>query len=333
MSWVPWPMLHMNELNEVEGLRRRYRDFAEFEAKDYSPLYWSFATAVAESDQVLGLLVELPRIKQQPNLLLAAVRLQHGLACDADDFCSLVIRHWGEIKAVMLLQSTQTNEPARCATLLPVLAGLSQPVALLEVGTSAGLCLFPDRYAYDYGRMKLSPPAEERAPTFKCRVSSNTPVPSTLPHIVWRGGIDLHPLSVANENDMNWLRLLVWPEHAERLENLARAIQIARENPPEIIEGDLLTNVEALVSRIPDNATPVVFHSAVLAYLPRAARESFMSIVQDLGVTWISNEHPSVFPAIVKRVRSNLPKDRFLLSVGGKPIAATGPHGQSIDWF
>ena len=38
---------------EIAELRKRYRDFAEFEAKDYSPSYWSFATAVAENDRVL----------------------------------------------------------------------------------------------------------------------------------------------------------------------------------------------------------------------------------------------------------------------------------------
>ncbi len=36
---------------------------------------------------------------------------------------------------------TQTNEPGRCAVLLPLLAALPQPLALLEVGASAGLCL------------------------------------------------------------------------------------------------------------------------------------------------------------------------------------------------
>jgi hypothetical protein len=49
----------------------------------------------------------------------------------------------------MLAQSTQTNEPGRCAALLPMLARLPEPLALLEVGASAGLCLLPDFYTYD----------------------------------------------------------------------------------------------------------------------------------------------------------------------------------------
>ena len=43
--------------------------------------------------------------------------------------------------------------------LLPVLAQLPQPLALLEVGASAGLCLMLDSYGYDYGNRVLCPPA------------------------------------------------------------------------------------------------------------------------------------------------------------------------------
>ena len=54
----------------------------------------------------------------------------------------------------MLSRATQTNEAGRCATLLPSLAAISaaedKPLALIEVGASAGLALFPDRYGYEY---------------------------------------------------------------------------------------------------------------------------------------------------------------------------------------
>ena len=45
----------------------------------------------------------------------------------------------------MRTRATQTNEAGRCAILLPVLAALPQPLALLDVGASAGLCLYRDQ--------------------------------------------------------------------------------------------------------------------------------------------------------------------------------------------
>lgn len=76
-----------------------------------------------------------------------------------EEFLRLVKRHADEIAATMAVRTTQTNEPARCATLLPVLAHLPQALALLEVGASAGLCLLPDYYAYDYGGHSVEPSA------------------------------------------------------------------------------------------------------------------------------------------------------------------------------
>ena len=59
----------------------------------------------------------------------------------------------------MLPHATQTNEPARCAALLPLLARFPGPLTLIEVGASAGLCLHPDRYAYDYAGHRVGGPS------------------------------------------------------------------------------------------------------------------------------------------------------------------------------
>ena len=77
---------------------------------------------------------------------------------------------------------TQTNEPRRCATLLPALAQLDGPLALLEVGASAGLCLYPDRYSYRYDGgdvlgdgargVRLRDVRRGSGPTRGCRTSS-----------------------------------------------------------------------------------------------------------------------------------------------------------------
>jgi hypothetical protein len=105
----------------------------------------------------LQFLATLPAAKQQPNLLFAAVRFVCGTPHGWQDFRRLLHDHRNQIAAVMLARSTQTNEPARCATLLPFLASLPEPPALIELGASAGLCLIPGRYAYDYGGHRILP--------------------------------------------------------------------------------------------------------------------------------------------------------------------------------
>jgi hypothetical protein len=124
-----------------------YQRFAEAEAHGRSPLYEELAVAIAGDESTLEFISELPRPKQQPNLLFAAVRFVCGTPRDWEHFRTSLVVYGERIRQVMMKRRTQTNEPARCATLLPLLALLPPPLALLEVGASAGLCLLPDLYA------------------------------------------------------------------------------------------------------------------------------------------------------------------------------------------
>jgi len=135
----------------LQQLSARYRAFADSEAKGSSALYEAFARAIAGSDEVLSFVATLPADRQQPNLLMAAIRHLYGVPTNVDHLIDIVRACPEPIRALMLARTTQTNEPARCAVLLPLLARLPQPLALLEVGASAGLCLLPDHYGYDYG--------------------------------------------------------------------------------------------------------------------------------------------------------------------------------------
>ena len=221
-------------------------------------------------------------------------------------------------------RSTQTNEPARCAVLLPFLARLAQPFALIEVGASAGLCLLADRYGYRYeGHAAFG-----GTPRFPCRMDGETPTPDTVPNVVWRMGLDLNPLDVMNDDAMAWLEALVWPDQPDRLERLRGAIALARINPAEVVEGDLLTDLPALAAKAPSDATLVIFHTAVLAYVVESeARARFAAMARDLDAVWISNESPGVFPAIAARMTKPRPPGAFLLAVDGEPMAWTDPHG------
>jgi hypothetical protein len=319
--------------DSLARLAERYRRFAADEARGVSPRYERLAQDIAASADVLRFLVELPPPRRQPNLLLAAATLIAGRPPDIASLTEMVARRADALRATMLAKTTQTNEPARCAVLLPLLAALPQPLALIEVGASAGLCLLPDRYGYHWGRARLAP-ASPDAPVFSCAVTGPAPLPTALPRIVWRAGLDLNPLDVASDADMAWLNALIWPEQEDRRRNLRAALAVARRDPPRVVRGDLLGDLEPLMAEAPADATLVVFHTAVLAYVtPPEARQRFVDTVRGSRAVWISNETPRVFPEIAARASQAAPHWRFLLAVDGEPKAWTGPHGQSLEWF
>ena len=310
-----------------------YLRFAEDEVRDKSPLYGEVLRGAASDSDVIGFLLTLPHEKRQPNLFLAATRHLFGTPTGWDQLRSRVLQDKDALRAVMLARSTQTNEPGRCAALLPVLAGLPEPLALLEVGASAGLCLLPDFYGYDYGGAILAPEAQRlMPPVFPCTVNASTPVPARLPRVVWRAGLDLNPVDLSVPGEVGWLEALVWPEQTDRLARLRAAIKIAAEQKPRLVKGDLRTDLAALAREAPKDATLVIFHTAVLAYVSSSAeREEFARSVGLLCDYWIANEMPQVFPDIARRTAREGPRGSFLLSVNGAPMAWADPHGAWLD--
>ncbi|PYC61748.1 hypothetical protein C7C45_33155, partial [Micromonospora arborensis] len=107
------------------------------------------------------------------------------------------------------------------------LAALPQPIALLEVGASAGLNLYPDRYAYRYGDHQVG----SGEPVLECAASGLEP-PVRVPQVVWRAGLDLNPPDVTDPDDVSWLDALIWPEHAHRRARPRAAAAGAAADPP-----------------------------------------------------------------------------------------------------
>src|SRR3954453_1599693 len=310
-----------------------YLRFAEIEASAVSPLYAELAAAVAGDDAVLDFLVPLPVGKRQPNLLFAAVQYLHGTPSGADDVRRAVLDDGDRLRATMLARATQTNEAARCAALLPLLAPLDGPLALIEVGASAGLCLYPDRYSYDYDGVAVGAPGPVH---LSCATTGPVPVPARLPEVVARTGIDLNPLDPADDDTRAWLRALIWPGPAadERLARLDAAAAIAATEPARMLRGHLLDRLPEAVESAPAGATVVVFHTAVLPYVPSAERAAFTDLVRRLPVRWIAQEGPGALPEVDAAVPDlDEAHGRFLLSLDGRPVAWTAPHGGRIGWF
>ncbi|HEY4174215.1 MAG TPA: DUF2332 family protein, partial [Rhodopila sp.] len=124
-------------------------------------------------------------------------------------------------------------------------------------------------------------------------------------------------------------------EQTERLRRLRAAMKIAAAARPRIVKGNLLGDeLAALCRQAPRDATLVIFHTAVLAYIAsRTDRQVFAERAMSLCQFWIANETPRVFPDIASRTGTPPRPGDFLLSVNGSPVAWTDPHGGAIDWI
>jgi hypothetical protein len=325
----------VNSADDFDKTAHWYRWFADNEAPGRSALFEGWARGVADDPGIIELLGGLPRPKRQPNLLFACSRL---LGCPLAPYAQWrewLLAHWMDVSAQMRVRGTQTNEPRRCAVLLPLLAQVEGPIALLEVGASAGLCLYPDRYSYSYDGRRIDPVDGPSAVLLECATTGNPPIPSVLPEVTWRAGIDLNPLDLGDPDDTNWLETLIWPEQHERLARIRAAMEIVRADPPRIALGDAIDDLPALVAQAPTDATLVIVSSAAIVYLMPEPRARFIDYVRSLDGTWISNEGAGIVPVAAAALDGRVPAvvGQMLLSLNEVPQAFTGPHGDRLDWL
>jgi hypothetical protein len=344
-------------------LGRIWEWFADTSCRGYSPLYDRICRFVARDDDLLSLTREAPPEAHQPNVLLGVAHylllagLDHPLAdvyagrSDADPgplFRDLCLAHRAEVLALMETRRTQTNEVGRSAVIGPALTWaatrVGAPLALLDVGTSAGLNLGCDRYFLDYGAAGSTGPADSPV-RIECAVrGGNPPIAPELPPIVARVGLDRSPIDLTDEADARWMLACIWPDTG-RLERTSAAIRDARRNPPTIRQGDMVDDLARVLAELPDGATACVLNTWSLAYLQREGRERYAAQLAEAGrtrtIVWISGEGPGVVPAfadarppasedIEPSVLGAIVYDRDVARA--TTLAFVHPHGAAIDW-
>jgi hypothetical protein len=341
----------------LDRLRAIFLAYAEHEVIDRAPLYVPICLGVAGDPDLLAIAAEAQPGQPAPNLLLAAVHyLLLGGASDplaafypdltaAPRPCAEVYPFFraftlSKREAIVELVRTrlvQTSQVRRCAGLLPAVALVYEragrlPLALVEVGPSAGLNLLLDRYAYLYSDgSSVGGPA---ALTLRCglRGEIRPPLPATIPPIASRVGLDLNPIDVRDDEATRWLRALIWPGEEGRAHDLEVALTIARADPPELIRGDALATLPAALGRVSESATPLVYHSFVLNQFPREARQQFDTLLREA-----SRQRPIYRLAMEATARdhSNAILQLFSYRDGaarGETLAIVDAHGAWLAW-
>jgi hypothetical protein len=305
----------------LEALAQRFVRFADQECGDYAPFYARLARGIARDPELLAIAAHTRSGQQAPNLLLAAVHdlllrgadhalgafypsVAHLTAVPPGDpvpaFRSFCQDHRTALIALVSTRLVQTNEPQRCTVLLPAFAMVrhladGMPLALIEVGASAGLNLLFDRYGYDYGAgWSAGDPGSPIRFTCALRGEVRPPIPASMPLVAARVGLDLHPIHAADPEAIRWLRALVWPEHPARAALLQQVLALARREPPLLIAGDALTVLPQAIADAPADTAVCVFHTATLAHFPPEARARFRALIPELArqrdLFWLSSE-------------------------------------------
>jgi hypothetical protein len=295
----------------------RFRGFARTEASAL-PVYTRLVSASAEDIDLMQLMESAPRGQRRPNLLLASVHdlllsgVDHPLARwypsisgepvrDGDPFPAFRDLIWSNadrVTADLKTRATQTNEPNRSClwrVMLPMVArrGPAAPIALVELGPSAGLNLCFDRYTYDFadgGDSLMS--CQLRGAVESIDFDADAAVAT-------RVGLDLSPIDAADDVAVRWLKACIWPEQLDRHARFDAAVSIVAADPPDLRQGDLIDDLPGLFDEIDADHHVVVINSWVLFYVERSRR---IELEQTLGhhasafagMSWISAEGPGV---------------------------------------
>jgi hypothetical protein len=277
-----------------------FRDMAESFEQGGSPLYARLARELADDALVAELAGRHEPRWEAPMRLLAGIHLLE-LSGEEDEPWSRVPEVLDErrdfLARFVAEEQVQTNEVQRAWALLPAFleaAGGDATLDLVELGPSAGLNLLWDRYRYRYPAGTWG---AEDAPLELAGEAEGGPPASLLarrPVVRGRLGIDRWPVDLRDPAQALRLQSFVWADQTVRLERLRRAIEIAREDPPGLIEGDYLELLPGLLEGRADDALTVVFNSASTGYLHSDERGRLREILHRAGeegpLAWVSYE-------------------------------------------
>ncbi len=343
----------------ISDIARAFAHSAEHEFRNASPLYERLATGVSKDRELLALAAHAIS-KPVPMIFFAAVHYlllngeAHPLAAyfpditaarnapdvpDGDPydiFREFCLDHRTELERIISTYHVQTNEVRRCACLLPAFAMVSAqtkglPLALVEIGASAGLNLLWDHYGYDFGNgIFCGDRASSVQMTCTLKGDGKPPFPATLPQIASRWGLDFHPIDVRDLSATNWLRAFIWPEQKARFDLLSRAIEVARCHPPQLLAGDALDLLPTVISATPPEHALCLFHTFVSNQMSEEGRDRLACLIAGGGrerdISCISIDFSEGYPRLdLLSYKDGVKTHRRLANCSG--------HSRWLEWL
>ncbi|MCY3591206.1 MAG: DUF2332 domain-containing protein [Acidobacteria bacterium] len=339
-------------------LSAAFEQFARVEAPDLdSPTYAALAAGVAGDGELLALAARRQQGQPAPNMLFGAVQylllrgVEHPLAAHYPalsgpeppsgeafpPFRAFCLEHREAVADLIASRRTQTQVVRRCTCLLPAFGLVHReagaPLALIDVGASAGLNLNFDRYAYRYLRdgsevLRWGREAARVELEADLRGPGTLPAPPLEIPVASRDGIDLSPIDLADPDELLWLRALIWPEHVERHAQLVDAAAELKQSPIGLHRGDASRDLSHLLERVPAEVALVVYSTIAMYQVPREGRRRLTEALEAR-----SRERPVWRVALEGVHPPSLTLTRYRGGSGETELLArASPHGWWIEW-
>ena len=275
-----------------------------------SPFYEGLARLCAEDSELMAIAAETPKGQPYNHIFFGAVHFlllgdpgdpfarYFGLGGNAPvadaatfaalkDFCR---RRRDEIVTLLKTRTVQYTMVNRASFVVAMMghalrSGATEPLSLIEVGSSAGLLTVFDHYHYDFGAYgRLGDPASPAVKVAKFE-GKPPPIPDHMPKIVERVGIDLFPVDPLDPVERRWLEGLMAPDMYDDRRVLKQALDARARIPLATIKGDALLKVPEVLSGM--SGTICLLHSFCLYQWPAALQNDFhdMLCAQSRGRT------------------------------------------------
>ena len=265
-----------------------------------------------------------------------------------DALRSLVERRAAELRPALDRQ-VQTNEIRRSAALLggflTITGEVDLPLRLLEIGCSAGLNQYWDRYRFELAECDAgcAPAADaewsacwgepDAEVVVRCGWHGDRRVLSGSAVVGSRAGCDIAPIDVTDDEQTRILESFVWPDHVQRLAQLRAAITAARRDPPRLTRSAAADWLALHLAEPAVGTAMVVFHSIMWWYLSEEERNRVTALITAAGaratprapLAWLRLEILGSPAAELRLTRWPGGEERLL--------ARADPQGRWVTWL
>ena len=249
---------------------------------------------------------------------------------------SAVLAERAAFLRAFLASPPQTNEVGRSGVLLGGFLCIAQatglPLRTLEIGASAGLNLWWDRYRYTLGTGHWGDP--DSPVRLEPKWEGPLPPLSQPLTVLRRDACDIAPIDLSDAAQRLRLQAYVWPDQRDRLDRLVGAIAVARDAGSVVAKADAAAWLKGHLATVQEGAATVLYHSIMWQYLPEATRTGIAGLMAAAGaratpqapLAWLRFEPP---PATGK------PELRLTLwpAPTDQRLATAHPHGAAITWL